>query len=172
MTDFKRFALDASNGAKTLIFSHSQVETFTYCTTEECADNLTSHIGATSTAFTGTGLGNVQFYRKAIKGKFQIWGELGSDAPAHSQHLQYMGQFLDDLPLSHVPEPSVGILLAPIALGAPRRTPFSFSLPETKPESERKFPSPRAEVTLASRSRRRPCARRSYPAHETLAGFD
>jgi hypothetical protein len=116
MVDFKRFALDASNGAKTLIFSHSQVETFTYCTTEECADNLITHVGATSAPFSGTGLGNVQFYRKAIKGNFQIWGELGSDAPAHSQHLQYMGQFLDELPLAHVPEPSAALLLAALAL--------------------------------------------------------
>ena len=120
MADFKRFALDASSGAKTLIFSHSQVETFTYCTTEECATNLITHVGATSTPFTGTGLGNVQFYRKAIKGNFQVWGELGSDAPAHSQHLQYMGQFLDELPLSHVPEPSAALIIMPMALALAR----------------------------------------------------
>jgi hypothetical protein len=75
----------------------------------------------------------VQFYRKAIKGKFQVWGELGSDAPAHSQHLQYMGQFLDDLPLSHVPEPSVGILVAPIALALTRRAARPSPSPSRRP---------------------------------------
>ena len=106
MVDFKRFALDASQGNKTLIFSHSQVPTYTYANTQECADDLIDHIGATALPYNATGLGGVQFFRCAIDGNFAVYGELGSDAAAHSQHLQYMGQFLGQLPLAKVPEPA------------------------------------------------------------------
>jgi hypothetical protein len=116
MVDFKRFALDASNGSKTFVFSHSQVPTFTYCRTDECADSLVPHVAAAWQAHTATGLGGMQFYRRSLKGNFAIYGAIGADGPAHSLHLQTMGQFLGALPLSRVPEP--GSMLATLLVVA------------------------------------------------------
>jgi hypothetical protein len=72
-----------------------------------------------------TGLGNLQFYRHAQTGNFAVFGALGDDATAHSKHLQNIGQFLDDLPLSQVPEPTAAatILLAATGTALIRRSP-------------------------------------------------
>jgi hypothetical protein len=107
MVNFKRFALAAARGeGKTFLFSHSQVPTFTYCRTDECADDLVGHVGATWQAHNATGLGGMQFYRRALLGDLAIYGATGTDAAAHTRHLQWMGQFLDELPLAQIPEPS------------------------------------------------------------------
>jgi hypothetical protein len=110
MVDFKRFALDAANAQKTMIVSHSQVQTYTYANTAETADNLMQHVGVTPVSTTESGLGTLQFYRKAQLGDFSVWGATGADAPAHSRHLQYMGQWLGDLPFDDVvlPPPITG----------------------------------------------------------------
>lgn len=121
MVDFKRFALDAANGSKTFVFSHSQVPTFTYCRTDECADSLVQHVAASWQAYAATGLGGMQFYRRSLKGNFAIYGATGTDGPAHSLHLQTMGQFLGALPLSHVPEPGTSSLLISLLAAAARR---------------------------------------------------
>ena len=114
MTGFRDFAAAAKNGAKTLTLSHSQVLTYTYCNTAETADDLMAWTGVTPSAYNVTGLGNLQFYRHAQSGEFEMFGALGDDAAAHSKHLQNIGQFFDDLPLAVVPEPAV----ATIALSA------------------------------------------------------
>jgi len=103
MADYKTFAGLAKNGAKTMLFSHSLVPTFTYESTQECGDELLQSLGLSATAINTTGLGGLNFYRRASSGNFQLWGATGSDGPAHSKHLQYIGQFLKDLPLAHVP---------------------------------------------------------------------
>ncbi len=105
MVDFKRFALDAANSLKTMTVSHSQVQTYTYANTVETADNLMQHVGVTPTATNEAGLGTLQFYRKAQLGNFNVWGATGSDGAAHSRHLQYMGQWLGDLPFNDVSVP-------------------------------------------------------------------
>lgn len=128
MVDFRRFALDASNGSKVMLFSHSQVPTFTYCRTDQCADDLAEHVGATWQSYAATGLGGMQFYRRAIKGNLAMYGALGTDGPSHSLHLQYMGQFLDELPLSRIPEPSSGLTIAMLA-GALAARPTARRLP-------------------------------------------
>lgn len=121
MVDFRRYALAASQASKTLIFSHSQVPTFTYCRTDECADDLVQHVGATWQTYTATGLGGMQFYRRALLGDFSIYGATGTDANAHAIHLQYMGQFISGLPLAQVPEPSVAVFLTVLMLLKRRR---------------------------------------------------
>ncbi len=105
MIDFKRFALDAANSQKTMIVSHSQVQTYTYANTAETADDLMQHVGITPTPVNEPGLGTLQFYRKAELGDFSVWGATGSDAAAHSRHLQYMAQWLTDMPLTGIIEP-------------------------------------------------------------------
>jgi hypothetical protein len=61
----------------------------------------------------------MQFYRRALLGDFAIWGATGTDAAAHTIHLQYMGQFLSGLPLAQVPEPASalsGLILISLTL--------------------------------------------------------
>jgi hypothetical protein len=112
MTDYRTYATMAAAGSKTFIFSHSQVPTYTYCETRECADDLMAWVGTTPSAYTGTGLGTLDFYRHAKKGNFEVWGATGSDGDSHLEHLRYIGQFLQELPLaSTVPEPAAGTLL-------------------------------------------------------------
>jgi hypothetical protein len=116
MTGFRSFAAAAKNGTKTLTVSHSKVLTFTYSNTEETADDLMAHVGVTPAAYNAVGLGNLQFYRRAITGNFSVYGATGADAAAHSKHLQNIGQFLDDLPLAIVPEPGGVLLIAAAGL--------------------------------------------------------
>jgi hypothetical protein len=124
MVDFRRYALAAAQENKTLIFSHSQVPTFIYSNTQECADDLIQHVGASVQPYNVTGLGDLQMYRRSLLGDFSIYGATGSDAAAHSKHLQYMGQFLGGLPLAQVPEPSGGMaILAFAAAVLARRRP-------------------------------------------------
>src|SRR4051812_10717361 len=49
MSDFRRYAMDAKNGTKTMIVSHSQVLTYTYSNTKETADDIMSYIAVNPT---------------------------------------------------------------------------------------------------------------------------
>jgi hypothetical protein len=121
MTNYRQYATAAANGTKTFIFSHSQVPTFTYCETRECADDLMAWVGTSPVADNSQGLGELDFYRYAKKGNFVVHGALGTDGDSHLEHLRYMGQFLQELPLAVVPEPTMGLLPASIFLLALRR---------------------------------------------------
>jgi hypothetical protein len=124
MVDYRTYASLAAAGSKTFIFSHSQVPTYTYCETRECADDLMAWVGTSATPYTGVGLGTLDFYRHAKKGNFEVWGANGSDGDSHLEHLRYIGQFLQELPLSTIPEPGgiTTLLLAlPIVLRRRRR---------------------------------------------------
>jgi hypothetical protein len=103
MVDFKTFAGLAKDGTKTFLLSHSQVPTSGYESTTETANELLQHLGLSAVSQNVTGLGTLQFYRSAQAGNFRLWGTTGSDAPAHSKHLQYIGEFLKELPLALVP---------------------------------------------------------------------
>jgi hypothetical protein len=48
-------------------------------------------------------LGTLVFNRYGESGNFRLWGATGADAPAHSKHLQYIGDFFDELPLARIP---------------------------------------------------------------------
>jgi hypothetical protein len=119
MADYKTFATAAKNGTKTFLYSHSQVVTNVgaqpYESTYECADELMQHLGISATPYNATGLGTLAFYRHAKSGNFELWGASGSDADSHSEHLRYSGEFLEEMPLAHVPEPaSLALVLAAI----------------------------------------------------------
>jgi hypothetical protein len=118
MNGFRNFAAAAKNGTKTLTLSHSLVQTYTYCNTAETADDLMAWTGVTPSAYNVTGLGGLQFYRHAQAGEFEMFGALGDDAAAHSKHLQNIGQFLDDLPLALVPEPTTAMMTLTALAGA------------------------------------------------------
>lgn len=103
MADFKTFATLAKNESKTFIVSHSQVPTFGYESTTETANELLQYLGLAAPAVNQAGLGTLVYNRHAQSGNFELWGATGSDAAAHSKHLQYIGDFLNDLPLARVP---------------------------------------------------------------------
>jgi hypothetical protein len=100
MVDYKTFALAAKNGQKTFLLSHSKVLTGTYENTIETADELMQYLGISPTAYSATGLGTLNYYRKAQTGNFRIWGANGATADDHSAHLRYIGDFLEQLPIA------------------------------------------------------------------------
>lgn len=122
MADYKTFATLAKNGTKTFLFSHSQVPTYTYETTEECGNELLQHLGIAATPSRANGLGTLNFYRQAQSGNFRLWGALGADGDSHLEHLRYIGEFLEELPLAkQIPEPSALLLATLAAACLPRR---------------------------------------------------
>lgn len=100
MADYKTFANLAKQGSKTFLFSHSQVPTYTYETTGECGDELMQFLGTSSSAYNVNGLGTLNFNRRAQTGNFKLWGALGTDGDSHLEHLRYIGDFLEELPLA------------------------------------------------------------------------
>ncbi|MEM7682517.1 MAG: dockerin type I domain-containing protein [Planctomycetota bacterium] len=113
MAPFRAFAQAAATGDKTMIVSHSQVQTFTYANTAETADDLMQHVGVAPQAVQQDGLGTLSFYRQAELGGFSVWGASGADADAHLEHLRYLGEWLDDLPVEKTdPEPGGPLSIA------------------------------------------------------------
>ena len=119
MVDYKTFASLAKAGSKTFLYSHSQVPTGTYEETRECGDELMQYLGITASTYNVNGLGTLNFYRHAKSGNFELWGALGTDGDSHLEHLRYSGEFLEDMPIAKLPEPSsiaIFALIAPLAL--------------------------------------------------------
>ena len=104
MVDYKTFATLAKNGSKTFMFTHSQVPTYTYESTQEIGDELMQFLGISATAINTNGLGTLNFNRTAQTGNFRLWGATGEDGDSHLEHLRYIGEFLEDLPLAKAPE--------------------------------------------------------------------
>ncbi len=102
MVDYKTYAAAAKAGTKTFLFSHSQVPTYTYETTGECGDELMQSLGISASAYNVNGLGTLNFYRHAKSGNFELWGATGTDGDSHLEHLRYIGEFLEELPLAKV----------------------------------------------------------------------
>jgi hypothetical protein len=100
MVDYKTFAGLARDGTKTFLFSHSQVPTYTYESTQECGDELMQYLGISASAYNANGLGTLNFYRYAQTGNFRLWGALGADGDSHLEHLRYIGEFLEELPIA------------------------------------------------------------------------
>jgi hypothetical protein len=103
LVDFKTFANLAKDGQKTFIHTHSQVPTSGYESTREVADEMLQYLGISATTVNQPGLGTLNYYRTAQTGNYKLWGTTGTDAAAHSKHLQYIGDFLEELPLARVP---------------------------------------------------------------------
>jgi hypothetical protein len=103
MVDYKAFATLATDGSKTFLFSHSQVPTYTYESTGETGTELLQHLGLLAGAVNYNGLGTLNFYRYAESGNFRLWGATGTDGDSHLEHLRYIGDFLEELPLAKVP---------------------------------------------------------------------
>ena len=100
MVHYKAYASQAAAGNKSFIFTHSQVPTFTYESTEETGNELLQHLGLTPQPTNETGLGPLQYYRKVEQNGFKLWGAVGADGEGHLNHLRYLGEWLGDLGLS------------------------------------------------------------------------
>ncbi|MEM6749557.1 MAG: dockerin type I domain-containing protein, partial [Planctomycetota bacterium] len=125
MAPFRAFAQAAADGDKTMIVSHSQVQTFTYANTAETADDLMQHVGVAPQAIQQDGLGTLSLYRKAELGGFAVWGATGADGDAHLEHLRYIGEWLDDLPVDRAePAPAGPLSIANFETG---EAPFDYS---------------------------------------------
>ncbi len=105
LVNYKAFASRAVAGEKRFIFTHSQVATYTYESTQETGDELLSYLGLNATPTTATGLGELRFYRTAELGGFSLWGALGATGDDHLSHLRYIGQWLGDLESAATPLP-------------------------------------------------------------------
>ena len=76
-------------------------------------NELLQHLGITATTANTNGLGTLHFYRRAQSGNFKLWGASGSDGDAHLEHLRYIGEFFEELPLAkQIPEPSTSAISA------------------------------------------------------------
>ncbi|MEM6751087.1 MAG: hypothetical protein AAF612_11505, partial [Planctomycetota bacterium] len=125
MAPFRAFAQAAADGDKTMIVSHSQVQTFTYSNTAETADDLMQHVGVAPQAIQQDGLGTLSLYQKAEVGGFSVWGATGADGDAHLEHLRYIGEWLDDLPVDRAdPAPAGPLSIANFETG---EAPFDYS---------------------------------------------
>jgi hypothetical protein len=104
MVNYKAFATAAAAGDKRFIFTHSQVETYTYESTKETGDELLSHLNLATTPTNATGLGDLRFYRTAERGGFSFYGALGATGDDHLSHLRYIGEWLGDLQDTAAPQ--------------------------------------------------------------------
>ncbi|MEN1678909.1 MAG: hypothetical protein AAGJ46_04910 [Planctomycetota bacterium] len=97
MARYKSFADLAAAGTKRFIFTHSEVLTFTYESTRETGDELLQHLNLLAEPTGETGLGPLEYNRRAKRGGFELWGADGAGAEDHLNHLRYLGEWLGDL---------------------------------------------------------------------------
>jgi len=89
MQDFVRFAIDARDGTKVFLLTHSSITTVGYENTTQTADYLISHIGTTRVPFSAIdSIG--QQYSRADTGFFHVRGYFGTTASDHLRHLYNM----------------------------------------------------------------------------------
>lgn len=122
MTDWRRFASDAKNGSKWFFVSHSQVDPVTYASTVLTANDLMSAVGVSPQSVNYNGLGTLNFYRRATTGNFKVLGATGADGDSHLEHLRYIGEYLREMPIARVPEPSLAGVIASVLILRRRRS--------------------------------------------------
>lgn len=96
MEHFVRFALDAVQGDKRFLITHSEIVPGTYASTTECADYLLNAAGMERKPMSGVNDEEMSARSQAWKGKFTIYGFAGEEAPHHMQHLYSLDQWLRD----------------------------------------------------------------------------
>jgi hypothetical protein len=102
MAGYKTFALAAKNNQKTFLLSHSQVSTSGYESTVETANELLQYLGISAVNYSANGLGTLNYYRQAQTGNFRLWGAAGATGDDHLEHLRYIGDFLEQLPIARL----------------------------------------------------------------------
>lgn len=90
---FARLAADEDAG-KTLVMTHSYLEPGTYAGTHEVAQAVIDAVGAEDRAVDEDGPGGMHIVRRATRGRFEVFGVVGDDGPAHMQHLHTAGHWV------------------------------------------------------------------------------
>ncbi|TWT43264.1 hypothetical protein [Botrimarina hoheduenensis] len=103
MAGYLAYARRAVAGGKTFLLTHTEVPTPTYESTRDTADEILAALGLEARSADSAGLGPLTFTRIASAGNFKLWGSPGETGEAHMQHLRYMAEWLDDLPLAKLP---------------------------------------------------------------------
>jgi hypothetical protein len=103
MKDYLKFALDAAEGKKRFIMSHSRVEPGSYASTTECADYLTSGVGALCEQVSQKNELGMEMESRCEKGKFAIYGFKGDSAKDHMSHFYSMYLFLKEADFKQSP---------------------------------------------------------------------
>lgn len=96
---FKRYAIDAANGNKYFIMTHSEIVPGSYASTTECADYLINAVGGEKKAWQGQNEFDMTHNRKFQEGNFYVYGFKGETAPDHMKHLHGMYLFLEQIPI-------------------------------------------------------------------------
>ena len=92
MDGFRRFAIEAAAGRKTMLITHSEQVPEGYASTTETADYLIESVGAKSSPDkTDWGQGLTQT-RIASKGRFRVIGFTGKEADDHMKHLRQVAR--------------------------------------------------------------------------------
>ncbi len=76
--------------------------TFTYENTAETGEELMQFLGISPTAYSANGLGTLNYYRRAQTGNFRLWAQPGATGDDHLEHLRYIGDFLEELPIARL----------------------------------------------------------------------
>jgi hypothetical protein len=100
MADYLTYAKQAAAGEKTFIYTHTEVRTPTYESTRDTGQALLQGLGLEAQAINQPGLGPLVFVRQAGQGGFAFWGSPGDTGEDHMNHLRYMAEWLDELPLA------------------------------------------------------------------------
>lgn len=87
MADFRRYAADAAAGQRVLVLTHSLQRSGRYAGTEETADDLIRHVGATRTPVDTAGPGGIRIVSRVDVGGFHVRGCAGSSKDDHAAHL-------------------------------------------------------------------------------------
>lgn len=93
MQDFVRFTVDASNGQKIFLLTHSSIPTSGYRSTTQTADYLINELGITRVLYSATDEIGTQ-YSRADTGNFHLKGYFGETANDHLKHLYGMPAML------------------------------------------------------------------------------
>ena len=92
MDGFKRFAIEAAAGRKTLLVTHSEQVPEGYASTTETADFLIAAVGGMSKTEKidwGRGLSQTRIFSN---GKFEVLGFAGKEADDHMRHLRQVAK--------------------------------------------------------------------------------
>jgi len=103
MHDFRRFAIEAAAGRKTLIVTHSYLEPGTYAGTHETADVLLAAAGVERRTVDEAGPAGMQVVSRADAGGLHVYGCAGTTGEDHLAHLRNLRFWYPLLPLQPTP---------------------------------------------------------------------
>lgn len=101
--DFRRFAVEAAAGRKTLVITHSYLVPGTYAGTHETADDLIAFVRVERQPVDEPGPAGMHVISRASQGNFSVWGCAGQSGQDHMAHLRNMRFWYPRLPVDRAP---------------------------------------------------------------------